>query len=228
MKKKIKIWHFSDTHTYHELLNIPEGVDVAIFSGDCSNPSNVKLNEPEVINFLQWFAQVPIKHKIMIAGNHDTSIEKRIVTKEIIESYGIIYLENESVEIEGLKIWGSPHTPQFGNWAFMKDRSKLDAIWQKIPEDTDILVIHGPAKGVLDLSENYDNYVEMCGCSALRKRIQVIQPKLFCFGHIHNTGHIVNAGYTKLYSCDTIFSNGSVVTDRKFGKLTSNGNEFEI
>ena len=32
----------------------------------------------------------------------------------------------------------------------------------------------------------------------------------------------------KLSICDTWFSNGSVVTDGKFGKLTSNGNIIEI
>jgi len=48
------------------------------------------------------------------------------------------------------------------------------------------------------------------------------------FGHIHNNEDIVNAGIRKVYGLDTIFSNGSVVTDRKFGKLTSNGNIFEL
>jgi hypothetical protein len=32
----------------------------------------------------------------------------------------------------------------------------------------------------------------------------------------------------KLSVSDTIYSNGSVVTDRKFGKLSSNGNIIEI
>lgn len=225
---KVKIWHFSDSHTYHDLLTIPEDIDIAIFSGDCSNPKNPYTNQYEVETFLKWFAKVPIRNKIMIAGNHDTSIEKRLITKEEIESWGIRYLENESVEIEGVKIWGSPHTPQFGDWAFMKHRSKLDKVWQSIPDDTDIVVVHGPAKGILDVSENRDYTIEQCGCSALNKRLLTLQPKLFCFGHIHNTRDIINAGIVKLSISDTIYSNGSVVTDGKFGKLTSNGNIIDL
>lgn len=38
----------------------------------------------------------------------------------------------------------------------------------------------------------------------------------------------INAGTMKLSVSDTIYSNGSVVTDRKFGKLSSNGNIIEI
>jgi len=48
------------------------------------------------------------------------------------------------------------------------------------------------------------------------------------FGHIHNCNDIINAGTRTIPGLDTIFSNGSVVTDGKFGKLSSNGNIFEI
>jgi Icc-related predicted phosphoesterase len=68
----------------------------------------------------------------------------------------------------------------------------------------------------------------MCGCSALKKRVLKIEPKLFLSGHIHNCEDIINAGTLKLSSYKTIFSNGSVVTDGKFGKLSSNGNILEI
>jgi hypothetical protein len=55
-----------------------------------------------------------------------------------------------------------------------------------------------------------------------------LNPKLVCFGHIHNCEDIINAGTMKLSVSDTIYSNGSVVTDGKFGKLSSNGNIFEL
>lgn len=58
--------------------------------------------------------------------------------------------------------------------------------------------------------------------------MRVIEPKLMCFGHIHNCEDIINAGYTKQSSYGTIYSNGSVVTDGKFGITSSNGNIFEI
>jgi Icc-related predicted phosphoesterase len=224
----MRIWHFSDTHTYHDLLTIPEGIDMAIFSGDCSNPKDPYANEIEVREFINWFYCLPIKYKIYVAGNHDTSIERGFINKETFNEFGIIYLENEEVVIEGIKIWGSPNTPQFGYWAFMKARDKINRVWEHIPDDTDILIVHGPPKGIMDLSYSRAGEVEMCGCSALKKRVLKIEPKLFLSGHIHNCEDIINAGTLKLSSYKTIFSNGSVVTDGKFGKLSSNGNILEI
>lgn len=224
----MKIWHISDTHTYHGLLEIPKDIDMVIFSGDCSNPRDPYKNEQEVRNFITWFDSLKIKHKIFVAGNHDTSIERRLITKENFSSCGIHYLENESIEIEGIKIWGSPHTPTFSDWAFMKARNKLNRVWDSIPEDSDIIVVHGPPKGILDLAYNRDNKLEYCGCNALRKRVLAIEPKLCLFGHIHNNDDNLNAGTMKLSAYRTIFSNGSVVTDGKFGKLSSNGNILEI
>ena len=121
----MKIWHIGDTHTYHDLLVVPEGIDVVIFSGDCSNPRDPYTNEPEVRSFKNWFAKLPIKHKIFVAGNHDSSIEKGFVVAKDFEDVGIHYLENTNVTIEGIKIFGSPYTPTFHHWSFNKDRSKL-------------------------------------------------------------------------------------------------------
>ena len=226
----MKVWHFSDTHSQHSKLIIPDGIDIAIFSGDCSNPRDMYQSEQEILNFLEWYSHVKIPYKIFVAGNHDVSIENKFVTKKQIESKGLIYLENSSVEIENLKIWGSPITPKFGyGWAFNRDRDKLNKLWQTIPEDTDIVVSHGPPKTVLDLSYNNSKELEFCGCSALYKRILAIQPQLCLFGHIHNNDGIINAGTRVVSGCKTVFSNGSVLTDGRFiFGLSSNGNILEV
>lgn len=223
------ILHISDTHTYHDLLKIPSGLDMIIHSGDCSNPRDPYNNESEVRDFIDWYKEIPVKYKIYVAGNHDTSIEKGLVTKKDFEDASIIYLENESVVIEGIKIFGSPHTPNFGNWAFMKERTKLERFWRlAIDEDVDIVVTHGPPKGILDKSYDQRNNMEACGDKSLLNRILEVQPAYSLFGHIHNTKDIVNAGIQKLSVCNTFFSNGSVVTDGRFGKLSSNGNIIMI
>jgi len=225
----LRILHVSDTHSYHYLLKIPSGLDIIIHSGDCSNPRDPYNNEPEVRDFIDWYKELPIKYKIYVAGNHDTSIEKKLVTKKDFEEAGIIYLENESVTIEGIKIFGSPHTPNFGNWAFMKERTKLERFWRlAIDEDVDIVITHGPPKGILDKSYYKNHNMESCGDKSLLNRILEVQPAYCLFGHIHNCKDIVNAGMQKLSICDTWFSNGSVVTDGKFGKLSSYGNIIEI
>jgi len=224
----MKIWHISDTHSYHKFLEIPEDIDMVIHSGDFSNYHDVLKNEPEALNFLSWFAALEIKHKVLIAGNHD-AFAIFLKFKELCIGLGVTYLENTEVVIDGLKIWGSPYTPQFGNWHFMKSRAKIGRVWQSIPDDTDIIVTHGPPKGILDISEDRYHSIEFCGCSALKKRVlKMPNLKLMCFGHIHNNTDIINAGTMNLSTSDTIFSNGSVVTDGKFGRLSSNGNIIEL
>ena len=222
----MNILHISDTHSYHRLLNIPNDIDMIIHSGDFSNYRDFYKNEPETRDFLKWYSNLNIKYKILIAGNHDAYPAIALQEfKDLCEYHNIIYLENESVTIEGINIFGSPLQPTFGNWYFQKARHKLDEYWKQIPDNTDILVVHGPPKGILDLSYSRDHKLEYCGCNSLRNHILNRLNLSFClFGHIHNTDDIINAGITKLSIKDTIFSNGSVVTDGKFGKLSSNGN----
>lgn len=225
----MKIWHISDTHGYHNLLTDIPDVDMVIHSGDCSNPRDPYRNEPEVRAFINWYKNLPIKYKIYVAGNHDTSIESNLIRPSDFENYNITYLKDEIIEINGIKIFGSPYVPTFGNWAFMKDRVKLERMWrQSINEGVDIVITHGPPKGILDLSFDKNRNLERCGDKSLLNRIKEVNPKLHLFGHIHNNGEIENAGTREIHGLDTIFSNGSVVTDRKFGKLTSNGNIFDI
>jgi Icc-related predicted phosphoesterase len=211
-------------------LEVPTDIDMVIFSGDCSNPRDPYQNEVEVRGFIDWYSTLKIPHKIFVAGNHDTSIEKRFVTNDDFKRGGIIYLENEDVTIEGIKIFGSPYTPTFGyGWAFNKDRNKLERIWRNIiDEDVDIVINHGPPKGILDLSTDRNGNIERCGDKSLLNRVKEVNPKLCLFGHIHNHLDIINQGTMKLSGLDTIFSNGSVVTDGRFGKLSSHGNVFEI
>ena len=92
----MKIWHISDTHTYHGFLNMPDDVDLVIFSGDCSNVRDPYVNEHEVRNFITWFDRLDIKHKVFVAGNHDTSIEKGLITKDNFEAE---VLKSNDIEI---------------------------------------------------------------------------------------------------------------------------------
>lgn len=225
-----KIWHISDTHGYHRLLNIPNDIDIVIHSGDESNSKDKYKNEPEFRDFINWFACLPIKNKVFIAGNHSSYIfHNRKEVNKVCKDLNIIYLEDDWTLIDGISIWGSPATPNFGNWYFMKDRSKMDKLYSSIPDWIDIVVSHGPPKGILDLSYDQDNKLEFCGCKSLKNHmLNRVKPKYCFFGHIHNTKDIINSGTMKLAGYDTIFSNGAVMCDGKFGKLVSNGNVFEI
>lgn len=229
----MKILHLSDTHALHGY--IPDSrfddIDVVVHSGDCSNYKDPYRNNNEVLDFIEWYKNVPVKHKIYVAGNHDTSIEKRLVTPEQFSDAGIIYLENLDVTICDIKFWGSPYTPTFGNWAFMKARDKINRTWNTIPEDTNVLITHGPPKGIRDMSYDRDGNLEFCGCSALMKKCWSLKHlKLVCFGHIHNMDGIeTNQGISQYSRTPTVFSNGACVWDGRFDKgLTSYGNIITI
>lgn len=224
----MKIWHISDTHCLHDQLICPENIDIIIHSGDATNKRDPVQNLPEAISFLDWYSKIPVKYKIYVPGNHDTSVASRLVTPNQIKDMGITYLEDDEVIIEGYKIYGSPWVPTYGDWSFMTRRDKIYRKWLGIPQDTDVLVTHGPPQGILDLSENRQNEVELCGDKSLLKAVLNINPKLHCFGHIHDNEYLKNTGTRTILSCNTIFSNGACTkhSDRSFPSY--NGNELVL
>jgi len=202
----MKIVAISDTHTFHKHLTskgmgsiLPEG-DLLIHSGDLTGLGR----RDEVEEVFKWFKEIAPRftHGITFcAGNHDKSFDPKFnyldggrkkpdwLEEKLYDiEYGghkITYLENESIEIEGLKFWGSPITPWFhgDRWGFNKHRgAEINEVWQTIPDDTDVIITHGPPAKIGDFIPSTREYV---GCSDLLHRIQVIQPKLVCFGHIH-------------------------------------------
>jgi len=218
--KKLRTWVISDTHNNHMFLEIPDNIDMVIHSGDFGSTRQPAINANEAKNFLEWYdSLVHIKYKVLIAGNHDTSIEAGLVKREDIPK-SIAYLEHEHTVIEGLKIFGSPYTASFGQgWAFNVARHKLDQYWESIEQDTDIIITHGMPKGILDLA-HYD--MQFTGCKALLNKIKQVNPKLCIGGHIHEDG-----GKTQtILGLQTIFINASVL-DLSY-KLVNNGHIIEI
>lgn len=191
MKKKIRIISFSDTHGLHGELDMNGEYDIALFSGDAGTYRDPYSNEGSILSFIEWYASLDnIKHKVWIAGNHCTSIDNGLVdAKKISQEKGLIYLEHEGVEIEGIKIFGSAYTPTFGQgWAFNRDRGEsIKKCWDAIDEDIDVLLVHGPPEGILDVAK-YGGHV---GCSDLLNRTKELgNLKLMQFGHIHEDyGH---------------------------------------
>lgn len=228
------IYHISDTHGNHRQLSATIDAlsfnDIMIHSGDATNSRDPYRNEYEMRLFIEWFGKIDnIKHKIFVPGNHDTSIEKGLITKTDFESAGITLLVNDHCYVDGIKIWGSPMTPTFGNWSYMTSRAKIHRYWDSIPDDVDVVVTHGPPIGVLDLTIGANNNYKLCGCKSLMSKMASLEPKLHCFGHVHDYRHtVVNAGTKKLSGLDTIFSNGSCVTDGIYNKLSAFGNMIEL
>jgi hypothetical protein len=227
----MKILAISDTHAQHSHFpkDYFDGIDMVIHAGDESNYRDPIMNEFECFDFLNWYKNIPVKYKIFVAGNHSLAIFNKRIPRKFIEDMGVIYLENESVEIEGINIWGSPYSPTFGDWWFMKARDKINDIWKNIPENTNILITHTPPKGILDLSFDREGTLEFCGCKSLMRHVERVQPSYHIFGHIHTMEGVINAGIRTLPYLKTKFINASCVTDGKFNMgLSSMGEKFEF
>lgn len=174
----------SDTHNCNDQIDVPDG-DILIHSGDATITGTVE----EIRRFNAWFAGLPHKHKIFVAGNHDWLFERDNNLARILLDKKIIYLQDSAVEIEGLKIYGSPWQPRFFDWAFNLNRgAEMAEKWDAIPNDIDILITHGPPNGILDKVPRRD-WIENTGCEELRKKVEEIAAlgklKLHIFGHIH-------------------------------------------
>jgi len=197
----MKVICISDTHGLHKDVKLPQG-DLLIHAGDISSRGT----RSEVLDFIQWFDNLEqFAYKIFIAGNHDFFFEETL-TSEInaIIPKNIIYLNDSGVVVEGLKIWGSPIQPEFYDWAFNRKRGEeIKKHWDLIPDDTDVLITHGPPANILDKTTTGKNV----GCQDLLDAVVNINPKFHIFGHIHEA-------YGMVKKNDSTFVNASLLTER--------------
>lgn len=196
----MKILHLADTHNcHHRLRDLPEA-DVVVHSGDFCMVGS----EDEALDFMNWFCDLPYKHKIFICGNHDDCLYRSNI--EGLDS-NVHYLCHSGIEIEGKRFYGVP--------MFMGDcvTGRQSRNYAGIPNDTDVLITHSPAYGILD----YDDGINY-GSEDILSRISGLHLKAHLFGHIHaqygiveqhgvifSNGAIMNADYTNLRTPNIIF-----------------------
>ncbi|KAI1155148.1 Metallo-dependent phosphatase [Nemania diffusa] len=178
---EVSVVCISDTH--NNRCAIPVG-DILIHAGDLTQSGSLE----ELQATISWLQTQPHQFKIVIAGNHDLLLDpskdgeggKAAISRQEIEWGSILYLQDDSttVSLKGrrIKIYGSPKSRRNGNWAFQYPRES--DVWKHtIPDDTDILVTHGPPRAHLDLTT--------LGCDHLLRELWRVHPALHVFGHIH-------------------------------------------
>lgn len=215
---KVKIGLISDTHNRHKGIEI-EPCDILICSGDFTSMGY----KHEAQSFLSWFAKQPATYQIFIAGNHERGWQKKEQWLDVLlagwTDDRMIYLEDSGCEILGIKIWGSPWQPYFCNWEFNLQRGReLAEKWALIPDDTNILITHGPPYGIDDYipwewvkPTEHDN---MLGCKDLAMRVRHLEHlKLHVFGHIHldDRNEIKEQ---KMPGSETVFVNASILNNK--------------
>jgi Icc-related predicted phosphoesterase len=187
----------SDTHGKHENLALPSG-DVLIHCGDfCDgfNPDESDLNRID-----RWFGRLEFDHILCIGGNHDFVAQDRSYDPESMFEHAT-YLQDSEHVIDGVRFYGAPWIPQLQGWAYYLSDDQLRDKWAMIPIHTDVLITHTPPWHILDSPRNR---TIRAGCAHLAARIDNLNLKIHCFGHIH-------ASYGRLDHNRTIFLNASAV-----------------
>ncbi len=178
----MKLIVISDTHgMYRQIGHIPDG-DVLIHAGDSLGRGTLE----ELAEFDAWLGTLPHRHKILIAGNHDWCFQNEPEQARRLVSHAT-YLQDSGIELDGVRFWGSPWTPEFFNWAFNLPRGEaLAERWAQIPDNTDVLITHGPPMNILDqVGERFGG--GHVGCEALAERLAGLRLKAHLFGHIHES-----------------------------------------
>ena len=189
----------SDTHELHREVEVPPG-DILIHAGDFTMNSK---SAEKLLDFNEWLGELPHAYRVVIPGNHDSVVEdasrRALITNATL-------LINETVEIMGLKFWGSPITPLLGEAFGVVSDTVRAKLYSRIPADTDILVTHGPPYGILDQTPGSHHHE---GCNQLLAAVRKVKPMLHVFGHIHGA-------YGTESTNDTLFVNAAL-PGRDFG-----------
>lgn len=191
----VRIVCISDTHGQHRHIPVPAG-DILIHAGDLTRSGAAG----ELGELSAWLAELPHRHKVLIAGNHDGCFEQRpALARSLLR--GATYLQDEPLELMGLRLYGSPWTPEFFDWSFMLPRgAPLAAMWAKIPAGTDVLITHGPPLGHGDRTVRGAN----AGCADLLAAVQRLRPRYHIFGHIHEAAGVSRAGPTTFINASSV------------------------
>lgn len=166
----------SDTHGAHPYPSIPT-CEVCIHLGDICTDGN----EEQLTDGFQWLANAPAKKKLFIPGNHDWPFEFEPFDAYARVPSSITVLEDRSIHIGQLQFFAPIARP----------------VLYQLPHNqptTDILLTHGPPKGILDAG---------MGCTLLRQWVDCHRPAFHFFGHVHET-----AGQTKTFNHTTFINVG--------------------
>lgn len=211
----MKICCISDLHGF--LIDDIEPCDLVIICGDlvslnCQSSSK-KTKQWYLNRFKPWAEELPCDKVLFIAGNHDLHFRKDMlwVREQFNETQKVTYLENESYEYKGIKIFGSPYCKVFGDWAFMYSNDILKELYSEIPDNVDILMTHDAPYGCSDILLEED--CPWCdgghiGNVPLREAILEKKPKYNLHGHLHSTNH------SEEFLGDTSVRNCSIVTEK--------------
>ena len=146
----MKLLFLSDTHNDHP--KITQSYDIVYHLGDANNRTSGK---KELLDFFDWFKQIPAKHKIFVPGNHDLYIYNNLTKVMPLKPHDLTILINQSINIDGISFYGSPATKTIDLNSLQMQGFSGDADFRKknfstIPSNLDFLLTHSPPYKILD------------------------------------------------------------------------------
>src|ERR1700722_526214 len=143
-RTEVRLVLLSDTHQLHREVEVPDG-DILIHAGDFTMFSK-SMNA--IVDFNDWLGELPHRFKVFSPGNHEFFLEADPSRRSLLDNAAVLI--NEGIEIQGLRIWGSPVTPLYGGAFGLSSAQDRRRLYAQIPGSTDVLVTHGPPFGILD------------------------------------------------------------------------------
>jgi len=141
-------------------------------------------------DFNDWLGELPCRYKVAVPGNHEFLLEDEN-ERGVITNASL--LVDSGIEIEGLRIWGSPMTPLPGGAFGMCNAKDREKHWARMPEALDILITHVPPYGILDIAPGSQLHE---GCPELLEAVELIEPRLHVFGHVHHARGVLRTKKT--------------------------------
>lgn len=166
----MKILHLSDIHGKHRELTDMPSADILVHSGDFT----LSGGDMEALDFIEWLCDLPYRHKLFIAGNHDDCMQD--ASLEGLPD-DVHYLSDSGITIEGISFYGSPMFVVFEG----EDLKEIEH-YEQIPDIIDILITHRPPLGILDSIDDTIHY----GSTILLDKVSKVKPRMHLFGHVHS------------------------------------------
>ena len=151
---------------------------------------------------LEKLHQKPFNDFNEVTGNweimykFDTSasrVLKKLLPGNNKSKHKLIYLCDNSVEIEGKTFYGSPWISDLKNWAFYLPEEELCKKWAQIPNKLDVLMTHMPPKykdvGKVLQSGKFNTGSDF-GSESLAVNIIARDIKYSISGHVHSGCHL--------------------------------------
>lgn len=176
-----------------ELPDVP-GCDLLIIAGDVCPVTDHSLSRQ--IQWLEgqfsdWLRSLSAARVLGIAGNHDFALQSH---PALAHALPWTYLQDSGCTVGGVSFWGVPWVPNLPLWAFHAGPERLADAYRQVPDGTDVVISHGPPRGLCDRTEKGRDVGAVQAVAMLGR----VEPSVYVCGHIHEAFGSAQSGRTEV------------------------------